>query len=176
MMNIHLFKFILRGCLLCLLPAAIFPQDSTLIDFKIKDQFDRVYTQDSWEDSIIVIIGSDRKGSEFSGTWSGAIKDSLNDAPGFDRVKFVGLSDLRGVPFFLKRFVRGKFPKDPANWVLMDWKGRFPKAYQFREDHCNILIFDINRHLIHQTAGTALEPDKLKQIINSLRTLLTNAQ
>ncbi len=164
------------GFLICLLPAAVFSQDSTLIDFKIKDQFDRVYTENSWPDSIIVIIGSDRKGSEFSGTWSGAIKDSLKNEPGFERVKFVGLSDLRGVPFFLKGFVRGKFPKDPANWVLMDWKGRFPKAYQFKKDHCNILIFDKQRQLIHQSAGTVLAPDKLKQIINSLRQLLANAQ
>lgn len=166
----------LTGCLFLLLPAAMFSQDSTLIDFKIKDQFDRVYTQTSWTDSIIVIIGSDRKGSEFSGTWSGAIKDSLNKLPGFTRVKFVGLSDLRGVPFFLKGYVRGRFPKDPENWVLMDWKGHFSKAYQFKEAHCNILIFDKRRQLIHQTAGTILAPEKLQQIINNLRVLLTNTQ
>lgn len=172
----YLCTYFLKGFLICLLSTAIFPQDSTLIDFKIKDQFGRTYTADSWPDSIIVIIGSDRKGSEFSGTWSGAIKDSLKNEPGFDRVKFVGLSDLRGVPFFLKGYVRGKFPKEPDNWVLMDWKGRFPEAYQFKEDHCNILIFDAHRQLIHQTAGTTLNLEKLKNITNSLSTMLAKVQ
>ncbi|MGH1365546.1 MAG: hypothetical protein ACRBF0_18435 [Calditrichia bacterium] len=143
-------------------------QDSTLINFKLKDQFDKKYTKATWEGQILVIIGSDREGSKYSSSWGSAISDSMSGDPNYSNIQIAGLSDLRGVPFFLKSYVRGKFPKEKHQWVLMDWKGLFPKTYQFREKLSNILIFGTDGRLIYQTSVAEMDLSKLKMIVSIL--------
>lgn len=66
---------------------------------------------------------------------------------------------MRGVPLFLKGYVRKKFPRDQEKWVLMDWKGRFAKAYAWTPQESNILIFDRGGALVHRTHGTTPDGD-----------------
>lgn len=49
--------------LILFLPSFSQPRDSVLIAFKMKDQFDRSYTDSEFRDRIVIIIGSDREGS-----------------------------------------------------------------------------------------------------------------
>ena len=142
------------------------PADS-LISFKIKDQFKREYTEKSFKEDILIFFGSDREGSKFNPAWGTAIADSLGETLA-GTIKFIGLADLRGVPFFLKGFVRGKFPKEKTNWLLMDWKGKFSKTYHFEKKHCNILIFNRARKLVYQTAGRKLDTNQLNLIIKKI--------
>ncbi|MCK4826054.1 hypothetical protein KA005_60460 [bacterium] len=136
-----------------LMPIVGFSQEIKLISFEIEDQFDRVYTENSWQDSILIIVGSDKDGSQYNPIWGKAIYDTLQKELPELPVKQVGLADVSGVPFFLKGFVRGKFPEEPEKWVLMDWDGTFAESYNFVEEECNILIFDLRRILVHQTSG-----------------------
>ena len=147
-------------------------QDTSLVAFRLKDQFDKVYTDNSWSDNVIVLIGSDRGGSAYNELWGKALHDSLRNVPGYNRIQFVGLSDLRGVPFFLKGFVRGKFPKDRESWVLMDWKGTFPKAYQFEAGASNILVFDRKKSLVYQAPVHQLSGETLHKLLTTLKALL----
>lgn len=160
--------WLLLGWSCYLVSIIAYAQDSTLIEFNLKDQFDREYTHESWKDSVIVLIGSDKDGSAYNQIWGEAIHDTLEGIEGNRAIKFVGLSDLRGVPFFLKGYVRGKFPTDRNSWVLMDWKGRFPKTYDFQSKSCNILIFDQNRMLIYRTAVREFSQGELTIIIDKL--------
>ena len=93
-----------------------FSQETKLISFEIEDQFDRVYTENSWKDSILIILGSDKDGSKYNPIWAKAIYDTLQSKHPNLPVKQVGLADVSGVPFFLKGFVSGKFPEDSAKW------------------------------------------------------------
>jgi hypothetical protein len=155
-----------------LYPSVGFSQDSTLVSFKIKDQFNREYTEESWGDSIIVLFGSDKDGIEYNKIWGKAVHDSLKATNGFEKIKFVGLSDLRIVPFFLKELVKTKLPKDKRKRVLLDWQGVFPKTYQFESGACNILIFNSVQKLIHKTAVHQLSQEELKLIVEKIKALL----
>ncbi|MDH4068843.1 MAG: hypothetical protein OEV30_00310 [Ignavibacteria bacterium] len=144
-------------------------QESRLIQFELEDQFGRLYTEQNWNDSILVIIGADRGGSEFTGRWGKALLDSIGTSVAGTPVSYVGLSDLDAVPFFMTGLVRSKFPDDPDEWVLMDWDGEFPDAYHFTEGATNILVFNLKRELIHRTAGREIESGTLDRLIQSIR-------
>jgi hypothetical protein len=148
------------------------PQDSTLISFKIEDQFETVHTDKDYPASIVIIIGSDKEGSKYNGIWSKAIRDSLKHEKKFDQIRFLRIADLRGVPFFLKGFVKGKFPKERERWVLLDWKGQFAKAYEFEPEACNIVIVDQRGGVAHKTHGQNLDHQKLAVLYENIRKLL----
>ncbi|MEZ4747113.1 MAG: hypothetical protein R3C41_13655 [Calditrichia bacterium] len=146
---------------------------TALIEFEMKDQFNREYTHESWGDSIIVVFGSDRDGSEFNRIWGEAIQDSLKNEPGFDKVRYVAVADLRGVPFFLKGLVKGFFPKENRKmWILLDWKGRFAEAYHFVKGKSNILIFNRRQQMMRHFAVTEMNPEQLPEILATLRSQL----
>ncbi|MFC1475449.1 hypothetical protein ACFLQW_00420 [Candidatus Zixiibacteriota bacterium] len=147
-------------------------RDTTLIDFKLKDQFDNEYRDDDWQGRIIVLFGYDRKGNEYQDQWLAALRDSLPPSGDSTAISFIRLANVRGVPFFLKGMLKGKFPQEPDQWVLLDWKGRFDKAYEFEDDACNILVFDRQGALVYRTPVTELNIGTLKQITTYIRSLL----
>ena len=143
-----------------------------MIDFEVKDQFGRVHSHQDYINGVVVVIGSDKDGSQFNGLWGAAIHDSLKNDPEYGRIAFLALADLRGVPFFLKGLVKGKFPKDRDKWVLMDWKGRFARAYRFEPESTNILVFAPGGKLMHRVHGREVEVDVLRGIIATVRDVL----
>jgi len=156
-------------CFVAFAPVRLFAQDSTLIAFKLEDQFDQAHTDRDYRESIVIIIGSDKNGSKYNGVWSKAIRDSLKQEKNFAQIKFLPVADVRGVPFFIKGFVKGKFPKEKERWVLLDWKGRLAKAYNFESESCNIVIFGRNGVVVHKTYGQELDHQKLAVIVEKLR-------
>lgn len=156
-------------CGLLIIFSPLAAQESTLIEFKLKDQFDREYSSESWQGNILIVIGSDREGSQYNERWGEAIHKALADSPGFSHVQFVGVADLRGVPFFLKGFVKGKFPEDRSKWLLMDWKGIFAQSYQFKDDVSNIVIFAPGGERLLQKTVTELDPDILDEIVQTVK-------
>lgn len=153
-------------------PTTTHGQDSTLIDFEIKDQFGRVHSHQDYINRVVVVIGSDKDGSQFNGIWDEAIHDSLENHPEYGRIAFLALADVRGVPFFIKGIVKGKFPKERDKWVLLDWKGRFTKAYRFDPGSTNILVFAPGGRLMHRVHGRGLEVDVLRGIVTTVRDVL----
>ena len=114
--------------LFCCLKSIGFAQESKLISFEIKDQFDRIYTEESFKDSIIILIGSDKDGSEYNGLWAQAIVDSLKNKKGFEYIKIVPQADMSVVPAFMRAVVKLMLPKEKHKWFLVDWEGVFPKT------------------------------------------------
>ncbi len=94
---------------------------ATLVEFEIKDQFGEVYTDEPYREGVFVLVGSDRKGSEFSRAWSEAIRESLDGLPDEAEVQLAGLAHVNGVPRLSRGLVRSAFPKLPDAWVLLDW-------------------------------------------------------
>lgn len=149
-------RLLLAG-LLILSAACVQAAERSLIDFEIEDQFEAEHSRAGFLGRPLLIIGSNRDGSAFNRLWSAQIKDSLAARGLAGRVTQIGLADMRGVPFFLKGFVRGKFPKEEAGPILMDWKGRFPQAYDFMPGESNLLVFDAEGGL--QVRHHGKEPD-----------------
>lgn len=168
---------LIAGCLLVSIgwqvPSASADEpESSLIRFEIKDQFDQVHTNEMYLGRILVFVGGDRDGSIHSRHWMQAIRDSLADRYGPERLEVIGVAHLKGVPFFIKGVVRGKMPKEPENWLLLDWKGRFDKAYGFTEKAANILIFDRNGQKIFQADAQEVEEAALSTILGKLKGVL----
>ena len=115
--------------------------EDRLISFSIKDQFDRLHTHGRYHSAVVVVTWGDREGSNFIGNWESALSDSLTAEIKSFRVREIAVAHLKGVPFFIKGKIKGYFPKDPDEWVLMDWGGEFNKAYDCTKDHCNLLVF-----------------------------------
>ena len=155
--------------LVLLIHDAIFAQEVKLISFTLKDQFDREYTERSFPDKILIIIAADRDGSKFSDSWRQTIYESLLKRKIGEQVQFIRVADLRGAPWFLYGFIKGKFPKEKDHWSLMDWKGIFANAYGFESKSCNILIFNRQQRLVYKTHVQKLDPQKLEEILNDVK-------
>jgi predicted transcriptional regulator len=76
------------------------------------------------------------------------------------------------VPFFVKGVVRGKFPQNPDQWVLMDWKGVVAKAYDFAPKSANVLVFAPDGALVHHASGREPDEETVSEVVNALRKLL----
>lgn len=119
----------------------------------------------------IVLLESDRGGSQYQEFWEQAIRDSLQDHGAMDSIQLVSAADLRGVPFFLRSFVRGKFPREREKWCLMDWRGELAQAYEFESDRCNIVVFDRNHDVVHASTVQELDIRELRVLATTLRKL-----
>jgi hypothetical protein len=87
-----------------------------------------------------------------------------------DDIQIVQVADLRGVPFFVKGFVKKKFPSDKHEWVLMDWKGVFARAYGFEPEKCNMLLFDRTDKLLFQVAAKEVDGTVLEEVLGAIDT------
>ena len=159
-----------------LLPSYAGAEDSVateLISFKIKDQFDNLHTDGRYRSSVVLLTWSDRKGSDYSGAWTSALRDSLASDLRSYRLRHIPVAHLKGVPFFIKGKIKGYFSKEPEDWVLMDWGGEFNKAYACSEDNCNVLVFDRNSQLVARWAVSEDDPETLAAMVATLRKLTT---
>ncbi len=155
-----------------MIPSQSLAKSAELVDFELEDQFGKVHRRADVQGKIVLLIGSDKGGSSFNGSWSQAIRASLKNHPEYDQISELPYSDLRGVPFFIKGFIRGKFPENPDNWVLMDWKGVIAKSYKFVPKASNTLVFAPDGALVYHASGRELDQRQLQRIIDELRTLL----
>jgi hypothetical protein len=142
-----------------------------LIDFRIKDQFEKLHTSGSFRNFVTILVSGDRKGSAFIGDWSPVLEDSLAVEVKSYRVKFLPHAHLKGVPFFLKGTVKNKFTQDGQEWVLMDWGGEFRKSYGLAEDHCNIVVFDREGIRRIQEAVQEFDPQVFERVLAGIRGL-----
>jgi hypothetical protein len=145
--------------------------DSTLIQFEMEDQFKQVHRDSSFRGSTLVVLVANKGGSKYSRQWSPALRDSLAAWSWGEEVKLLGVAHMAGVPFFLKGMVKGKLSKEPKNWMLLDWKGTFYKAYACREDTCNVLLFDsagVLRHRLEVGPLATAPLDSIRSLISAV--------
>jgi len=151
-------------------------EDRELLNFELKDQFENVHRRSDVLGNIVLLIGSDRGGSQFNEAWGKAIHDSLSDHPRYYQISHLAYADLRGVPFFVKGFVRGKFPQEPDRWVLMDWKGIIAKTYDLAPKSSNVLVFAQDGALVHHATGREPDDETVSEILTALGELLDETQ
>ena len=162
----------------CLLAfAASLPLASTrgtqLISFEITDQFDRLHTEAELLGAVVVMLVSDQRGSQYSDEWERGIRGSFPATEHPQGVRVVSIANLHNVPFFIRRFVKSKFPKDEQVPIWLDWHGQIAKAYGFEENYCNVFTFDESGTLVHRMAATGVDPETLQDLVQKLRGLLS---
>jgi hypothetical protein len=146
-----------------------FSRLSHLVTFEMEDQFQNTYTQEDFLGRVLVVIGGDRKGAPLAKEWGKALGESLQPEISSRKLRLVGLSTLKGVPFFLKGYVRGKFPKTQEEWALLDWQGLFAGSYGFTSGEANILVFDESGNLVHKAHFGQCQTSDVRLITSVIR-------
>jgi hypothetical protein len=160
-MRVQIFVLALAG--------VIFAQDSTLIEFNMEDQYKIKYSHNQFLGKVLIVVGSDREGSQFNEAWSRAILDSLTSFQLEDSITFMAVADLKGVPRLLRGFVRRKFPKNGYHPILLDWEGEFAKAYKHQNGCTNILLFNRDGRMIYKFYGREPEQPAILGVLNKIR-------
>ncbi|MBT8395597.1 MAG: hypothetical protein HKO65_00460 [Gemmatimonadetes bacterium] len=156
-----------------LVPMSATAQAETLVPFEIKDQHDRVHRDTDFSGKVVILTGSDGEGSQFNGLWVSAIREALEADPRFETVTFLDVADVRGVPFFLKGTVKGRFPSAEEDWVLMDWGGFFAKTYGFEPKSTNMAVFGEDGRLACRAHGREVDPEVLDRVVTKIREVLS---
>jgi len=71
--------------------------------------------------------------------------------------------------------VKGKFPKEPEKWALVDWKGEFAKRYGWTKDEANILVFGAAGRLVAQAHGLEPPEPEILRLLEAIETAVTAA-
>jgi hypothetical protein len=154
-------------CLFCC--GGTSPRLGSLMSFEMEDQFRNSHSHADFKGRVLVVIGSDREGAPAAENWGKALSQSLKPERDSGRLSLVGLSNLKGVPFFLNDYVRGKFSQDAAEWALMDWKGLFADSYEFIAGNANIVVFDKDGVLAHQAHFSECLPGQVQSLTAIIR-------
>jgi hypothetical protein len=161
---------LLCGCFFCC--AGTFPRLGSLMSFEMEDQFRNSHSHADFKGRVLVVIGSDREGAPEAENWGKALSQSLKPERDSGRLNLIGLSNLKGVPFFLKDYVRGKFSQSAGDWALMDWKGLFADSYGFIAGNANVLVFDKEGVLAYQAHFSECRPDQVLSLTAIIRSKL----
>ncbi|MCK7491722.1 MAG: hypothetical protein MZW92_08595 [Comamonadaceae bacterium] len=148
------------------------PRLGSLMTFEMEDQFRNSHSDADFKDRTLVVIGGDREGASAAENWGKALSQSLKAERDSGRLSLVGLSNLKGVPFFLKGYVRGKFSQNPGDWALLDWKGLFADSYGFIPGNANVLVFDKEGALLYQAHFSECRPDQVLSLTDIIRSKL----
>lgn len=149
-----------------------FPRIGTLMSFEMEDQFRNSHSDAEFKGRVLVVIGGDRKGAAAAENWGKALARSLKPEIDSGRLSLVGLSNLKGVPFFLKAYVRGMFSQNPGEWALLDWKGQFADSYGFVPGNANVLVFDKEGALLYQAHFSECHSDQVLSLTAIVRSKL----
>jgi hypothetical protein len=162
----------ISGLLLCLgffCCAGTSPRLGSLMTFEMEDQFRHSHSHADFKGRVLVVIGSDREGAPAAENWGKALSQALKPERDAGRLNLIGLSTLKGVPFFLKDYVRGKFSQNAGEWALLDWKGLFADSYGFVAGNANVLVFDKEGVLVHQAHFSECLPDQVLSLTAIIR-------
>jgi hypothetical protein len=158
---------LLCGCFFCC--GSTLPRLGSLMSFEMEDQFRNSHSHADFLGRVLVVIGSDREGASAAENWGKALSQSLKPERDSGRLSLVGLSNLKGVPFFLKDYVRGKFSQNEGEWALLDWKGMFAESYGFIAGNANVLVFDKEGALVYQAHFSECRPDQVLSLTAIIR-------
>lgn len=169
------FSWILLACLITCLAAINLQGQTRLMPFTLKDQFNKVHQIADYQEAVVILVMSDRDGKRYNQLWSEAIYDSM-DMGRTEKIKFLAVADVRGVPKFFRGIVRRMLPRDRNVPVLLDWQGAFAKHYKQVPGKSNMLIFDRQGNLRHRFNLTKMDQPKFAEVIDLLKSLVNEAR
>jgi len=141
----------------------------TLITFTIPDQFDTEHTEAEFAGKVMLFMWGDREGSDHMRRWGKQLIKKLRNDIEAGQVGMRSVAHVQGAPSFIHGMIKGRFPKEPEKWALMDWDGLFKQHYGMLDDHCNLIVFDSAGRLIYRTAVTKLKQDVLDEVLAAVR-------
>ncbi|MDF1504871.1 hypothetical protein [Roseisolibacter sp. H3M3-2] len=130
------------ACALALLAGAAAAPPATRVDppveFRLRDQFGRTHDAADYRGRPMLLVAAGRGGRAAGTAWGGMLRGLQPDSA--TGVPVVAVADLRGVPRLLRRVVRGRFPEDRRQAVLLDWDGALARRLALDPERCTLLL------------------------------------
>jgi predicted transcriptional regulator len=104
--------------------------------FTLSDQYNTPYNIKQDEGKIIILLASDKKGSEQNKAWVESIEKKYKN-----EIPILGIADVRRVPRAFEAGLKKEFRKKPAR-ILLDWNGDVFKTYMLVQKVANIVLID----------------------------------
>jgi hypothetical protein len=120
--------------------SASVPAADSAVGFRLSDQFGRVHEAAAYRGRPMILVGAGRAGRAAGTAWVETLRGLQPDSAAATAIPVVAVADLRGVPRLLRRFVRGRFPDDRREAVLLDWDGTLARRLGFDAERCTIVI------------------------------------
>lgn len=133
---------------------------STVPAFSLEDQFEKKWSKSDFSDMVALYMVCDKNAHPHAENWIKGLVPKFKD-----RIHFVPVADVSGVPGILKGYVRGKI-KDKAPFsVLLDWNGHLVKALDMKAGYPTFVVCDKNGVVTHRTwgKGSASEQKSLEE-------------
>ena len=119
--------------------------------FELLDQFDAPRKIAFPATNTLVLIVTDRKGSEQVEGWMAALEKYPHP------VTVRGLADLGGAPWFVHGRIRRHFRKTYQQPVMLDWSGKHCARIRYQAGVANVLVIDRDGVILNRVTGAALE-------------------
>jgi hypothetical protein len=148
---------------------ALADDEPPLLSYSIEDQFGRTHTEAACDGAVRVVLGGDRKGSEYVGEWGPRLHRSLGREIDQGLVCSIGFAHLKGAPFFVRRKIIDSFPRNPEAWTLLDWKGHFVRTWGGQKKAANLFVFDRDGRLAMQIALTEYDQAIFDRVVAAVR-------
>lgn len=128
-------------------------------DVTLRDQYDSVFTLRALRGSVVVLVGGDREGYRYMDPYIAALRERYGAA-----VRAVKFLHARGVPFFMRGYVRGRWrgttaAGTPVSPVLLDWGGAIGRGLGWQNEHTNVYVIDGGGVLRFHAAGRGAEAE-----------------
>ena len=139
--------------------------------FEMEDQDGKKRTHKDLMGKIVMVIGADKEGSEYTKAWIMAIQKGLDEHEDAEPVEVIPAPQLGSVPKLMRGTVKKFIAKDAERWLLLDWESKFTKAYGLKPGTANIVLFDAKGNVIHKIAKKKVEPKLVEKIIEEVAEL-----
>ena len=129
-------------------------------DFTLRNQYDSAFTLSSERGRFVLLLYSDRKGSQFVGGFSRAARQWRRERGDTTMLRIINIANLDGVPRLLRGTIKGNFKgneKDgrPKALLLLDWDAKLAKLFGgAREDATTAWIIGPDGALLWSGGGT----------------------
>ena len=145
----------------------------TVVRFRLEDQFGRVHTPATYAGAPVFIVGAAQGGRATARAWALALTAELEASAAAPRITVLPVADLRGVPRLLRRLVRGRFPQEKGEQVLLDWEGSLAQAHGFERDECTVLLVGPTGEVLRRTSTTTVDAALVREFAR--QALVTSA-
>jgi hypothetical protein len=148
----------------------------TVVRFRLEDQFGRVHTPATYAGAPVFIVGAAQGGRATARAWALALTAELEASGAAPRITVLPVADLRGVPRLLRRLVRGRFPKEKGEQVLLDWEGSLAQAHGFERDECTVLLVGPAGEVLRRTSTTTVDAALVREFARQALTTSASAR
>lgn len=149
-----------------LVPAAA-PVADSLVAFRLNDQFGQAHDAAAYRGRALLVVGAGRGGRAAGTAWVETLRALQDSAAGPSALPVVAVADLRGVPRLLRRLVRGRFPDDRRQAVLLDWDGALARRHGFDTERCTILLVGPGGRPHAQTTTAAVDTALARELLRT---------